>query len=82
MESLKQLLLKCEVYLKEGNWDALISTLSQISEEHIKGLTLEEAQECIRIIEHLTAQGESLRFSLAESLANLRRFKDAYGRAP
>ncbi len=82
MESLKQLLLKCEVYLKEGNWDALISTLSQISEEHIKGLTLEEAQECIRIIEHLTAQGESLRLSLAESMANLRRFKDAYGRAP
>lgn len=82
MESLKQLLIKCEVHLKEGNWDALIDTLSQVSEEHIKNLSLEEAQECMRILEYLRDEAEKSRLKMAESMINLRMFKDSYGKMP
>ncbi len=79
MEDLKQLLLRCEVYLQQGDWDKLIETLNGIGQEHFKKLDLQTAQECVRIIEHLIAEGERARNKLAENLVNLKRFKQGYG---
>lgn len=79
MEDLKQLLLRCEVYLQQEDWDKLIETLSSINQEHMENLDLQTAQECLRILEHLIAGGEVLRNKLAEGLVNLKRFKESYG---
>ncbi len=79
MENLKQLLLQCEIYLQQEDWDRLIETLNSIEQEHFNGLDLQTAQECLRILEHLIAEGEKVRNKLAENLVNLKRFKEGYG---
>ncbi|MFN7065980.1 MAG: hypothetical protein ACK4OF_07530 [Aquificaceae bacterium] len=76
MENLKQLLLRCEVYLKEGEWDKLLEALSAITQEHIHELDPKTAEDCIRILNHLIEEGEGVRNKMAESLINIKRFKE------
>lgn len=78
MENLKQLLLQCEVYLQQGDWDKLIEVLNGITQEHIENLDLETAKECYRILEHLIKEVEHIRNKMAESLINFKRFKEGY----
>ncbi len=78
MEDLKKLLLQCEVYLRQGDWDKLIDVLNGITQEHIESLDLETARECFRILEYLIREGEQIRNKMAESLVNFRRFKEGY----
>ncbi len=79
MEDLKQLLLQCEMYLQQGDWDRLMEALSSIQQEHINSLDLKTAQECLKILEHLITQGEEVRNKLAEALVNIKKFKESYG---
>ncbi|WPM32375.1 hypothetical protein IAE16_01545 [Hydrogenobacter sp. T-2] len=79
MEDLKQLLLRCEIYLQQEDWDKLIETLSGIKEEHINNLDAQSAQECLRILEYLITQGEEVRNRLSEALVNIKRFRGGYG---
>ncbi len=78
MENLKRLLLQCELCLEQGDLDRLLELLGSIKEEDFKALDLQEAQECMRILEHMISRGEALRNSMAESLINLKRFKEGY----
>ena len=78
MEDLKQLLLQCEIYLQQQDWDKLIETLSGIKEEHINNLDVQTAQECLRILEYLITQGEKVRNKLAEALVNIKRLGETY----
>ncbi len=78
MESLKQLLLSCQVYLQEGEWDKLTEALGSIRQEQIENLDLSTAQECLNILEHLIKDAEDARNKIAENLVNLRKFKEGY----
>ncbi len=78
MESLKQLLLSCQVYLQEGDWDKLTEALGSIRQEQIENLDLSTAQECLNILEHLIKDAEDARNKIAENLVNLRKFKEGY----
>ncbi len=78
MESLKQLLLSCQVYLQEGDWDKLTEALGSIRQEQIENLDLATAQECLNILEHLIKDAEDARNKIAENLVNLRKFKEGY----
>ncbi len=78
MEDLKKLLLQCEVYLQQRDWDRLIEVLESITQEHIEGLDLETVKECYRILQHLIREGEEVRNKMAEGLLNFRRFKEGY----
>ena len=53
MENLKKLLLQCETYLQQGDWDKAIDVLNSITQEQIESLDLETAKECVRILDHL-----------------------------
>lgn len=79
MENLKQLLLQCEIYIQEGDWDKLIEALNSIGQEHINNLDYQTAYECYRILEHLIAEGEKARNRLAEAMVNIKKFKESYG---
>lgn len=79
MEDLKNLLLQCEVYLQQGEWDKLIEALNSIKQEDIEKLDIKTAEECLRILNYLIKEGEELRNRMAESLVNLKRFKEGYG---
>lgn len=78
MEDLKQLLLQCEVYMQEENWDRLIEMLQGISEGHFTSLSLEEARECLLILNHLITVAEAKKLSIAENLVNLKKFREGY----
>ncbi|HAV39676.1 MAG: hypothetical protein AB1353_05445 [Aquificota bacterium] len=78
MENLKKLLLQCEVYLQQGDWDKLIEVLNGVTQEHIESLDLETAQECYRILEHLIKESQQIRNKMAESLINFKKFKEGY----
>lgn len=74
-ESLKEILLKCEIYLEEDNYDALIESLEKVASFDIKNLTKEEYEEALRIIEFLIKKAEDKKLSIAEKLMNFQRFK-------
>ncbi len=74
-ENLKQLLLKCQVYMQEENFDALIQTLENIPA--IENMSLEEAKECLAILNHLLSQAEGKRNQIAQTLVNIRKFMDS-----
>ncbi len=75
MEDLKRSLLKCQLLLEEGKWDALLEELSKVSS--FEGLSLDEARECLALLDHLIGQAEEKRNQIAQTLANIRRFKES-----
>ncbi|MCS6998429.1 MAG: hypothetical protein RMH93_03845 [Aquificaceae bacterium] len=79
MEDLKRLLLECQLYLQQGDWDRLVERLSSVSSEDIEKLDLKTAQECLAILEHLIREGEEHRNRIATTLVNLKKFKESYG---
>ncbi|RMH79571.1 MAG: hypothetical protein D6674_07230 [Acidobacteria bacterium] len=78
MEDLKQILLQCEVYVQEENWDRLMQALQGISEEHLMSLGLENAKDCLSILNHLISLAETKRLNIAENLVNLKKFREGY----
>ncbi|MCX8164173.1 MAG: hypothetical protein N3D14_02110 [Aquificaceae bacterium] len=78
MESLKQLLLNCQVYLQQGDWDKLLEALDSITQQDIEKLDLKTAEECLGILNYLIKEGEEIRNGIANNLINIKRFKDSY----
>lgn len=76
MEGLKQVLIQCEVYLKQGEWDKLLEALEGITQEQIQELDQKTVEECLRMLNHLIKEGESVRNRIAEGLINIRKFKE------
>ncbi len=76
MESLKQVLMQCEVYLRQGEWDKLLEALEGIKQEQIQELDPKTAEECLGMLNHLIKEGESIRNKMAENLINIRKFKE------
>jgi len=74
-EDLKKLLLKCEVYLEEGDFENLIKTLEKVVSMDLKGMDREEYEEALRIIEFLIDKAEKRKTDVAEKLMNFQRFK-------
>ncbi|MEN3028094.1 MAG: hypothetical protein ABDH29_02490 [Aquificaceae bacterium] len=79
MEDLKRLLLECQLYLQQGDWDRLLERLSSVDPEDIEKLDLNTAQECLAILNHLIKEGEERRNGIATALLNLKKFKESYG---
>ncbi len=74
-EDLKELLTKCQVYLEEGEFDKLIETLQKVASMDLKGLSKEDYEEALRIIEFLIEKAEKKKLDIAEKLMNFQRFK-------
>ncbi|EDP74927.1 hypothetical protein [Hydrogenivirga sp. 128-5-R1-1] len=74
-ENLKEILLKCEVYLEEGNYDALIESLEKLVNLELKDFTKEDYEEALKIIEFLIKKAEDRKLNIAEKLMNFQRFK-------
>jgi len=74
-ENLKDLLLKCEVYLEEGDFDNLIETLNKVVSMDFKDLKKEDYEEALKIIEFLIDKAEKKKLDIAEKLMNFQRFK-------
>ncbi len=74
-EDLKSLLLKCQIMLEEGDLDGLIKTLEKINSMDLRGLTKEEYEEALRIIEFLIKKAEEKKIDIAEKLMNIQKFK-------
>lgn len=75
MESLKALLLECQLLIKEEKWEEAISKLKSLSEEHFKNLTLEEAKECLNLLNFLIQQTEEKKLQIAQTMVNINRLK-------
>lgn len=78
MEDLKTLLQRCEEYLQKEDWDGLIDLLGKVGEEHIRGLDLNTARECLDLLERLIREGEERRNRVAEALINIKKLKEGY----
>ncbi len=74
-ESLKELLLKCEVYLEEGDFDSLVDTLEKLASVDLKNLSKEDYEEALRIVDFLIKRAEEKRDNVAQKLMNFQRFK-------
>jgi len=74
-EGLKELLLKCEIYLEEGDFDNLIRTLEKVISSDFKNMSREDYEEALRIIEFLIEKAERKKADIAEKLMNFQRFK-------
>jgi len=74
-EDLKELLLKCEVYLEEGDFDNLIETLNKVVSMDLKDLKKEDYESALKIIEFLIEKAEKKKLDIAEKLMNFQRFK-------
>ncbi len=74
-KSFKELLLRCEVYLEEENYDSLIETLEKLMSVDISKLSKEEYEEALRIVEFLIKRAEEKKLKIAEKIMNFQRFK-------
>ncbi len=76
-KTLKDLLLECELLLKERKFDELINKCQAIKEIDFKSenMSVEEAKECLRIINHLIETAEKERTEMANTVVNINRFK-------
>ncbi len=74
-EDLKKLLLKCEIYLEEGDFDKLIRTLERIASMDLKNMRREDYEEALRLIEFLIEKAEKKKIDIAEKLMNFQRFR-------
>ncbi len=74
-EDLKELLTRCQVYLEEGDFDKLIETLEKVASMDLKGLSREEYEEALKIIEFLIEKAEKKKLDIAEKLMNFQRFR-------
>jgi len=74
-EGLKELLLKCEVYLEEGDFDNLIETLNKVVSMDLKDLKKEDYESALKIIDFLIEKAEKKKLDIAEKLMNFQRFK-------
>ena len=75
-ETPKDLLTKCQIYLEDGNYDLLISTLEKLTSANLENMTKEECEEAIKIVDFLIERAEKKRLRIAEKLINFRKFKD------
>ncbi len=74
-QSLKQLLTKCQLLLEEGDFDTLNETIKKVMELDLSGLSREEFEEAINIIDFLIQRAQEKREDIAQKLANFQRFK-------
>ena len=74
-ESLRDILLKCQVYLEEGDYDNLIKSLERILELDLSNLKKEDYEEALRIIDFLIEKAEKKKLDIAQKLMNFQKFK-------
>lgn len=74
-DSIKDKLLKCEVYLEEGDFDNLIKSLEEVLSSDLQNLTKEDYEESLRIIEFLIQKAEEKKLDIAQKLMNFQKFK-------
>lgn len=72
---LRELLLKCQLHLQEGDLDSLIETLDRVMELDLSGLSEEEYSEALRLVEFLIERAKEKRDEISQKLVNFQRFK-------
>ena len=73
MANLKLSLLELQKVLQEGDLDKLLEGIQSLPS--LEGLTLEEAQECLRILDHLILLAQEKQNQIVQALVNIKRFK-------
>ena len=75
MANLKLSLLELQKVLQEGDLDKLLEGIQNLPS--FEGLTLEEAQECLKILDYLILLAQEKQNQIAQALVNIKRFKGA-----
>ncbi len=73
----KELLLECELLLKEKKYEELIKLCQKLQDMDFKESfqNKEEAEECLKIINYLIESAEKERTEIANIFVNMNRFK-------
>ncbi len=72
---LKELLVKCELLLEEGDFEALNATLKEILAMDFSSLNGKDFEEAVRIIDFLLSKAEDKKQDIAQKLVNFQKFK-------
>ncbi len=75
MKSLKDWLLACNQSLEKGDFENLLGHIREASRAPLTNLSLEEARECLELLEQLVNQAENLRLQVSETLEDLEKIK-------
>ncbi len=76
-KTVKELLLECEVLLKEKKYDEAVKLCTQLREIDFKNSIndMEEAKECLKILDYLIEMAEKERTEIANVFVNINKFK-------
>ncbi|WP_461830226.1 hypothetical protein [Aquifex sp.] len=76
MVSYKEQLLNCQKYLSEGNYDKLLTELEKLKEIPLEGMTREEAEEALRILDFLISEVQKHQEEIFTKMVNYQKFKN------
>ncbi|GAB6065969.1 hypothetical protein JCM9492_10610 [Aquifex pyrophilus] len=76
MNPYKEKLLKCQKLLSENKYEELLKEIEELSKMNPEGMTKEEAQESLRILDFLISEVEKRREELFNRMMNYQRFKN------
>lgn len=76
MANYKETLLNCQKYLSEGNYEKLLEELEKLKEIPPEGMTKEEAQETLRILDFLISEVQKHQEEIFTKMVNYQKFKN------
>lgn len=76
MASYKERLLNCQKFLAEGDYDGLLAEIEKLKEVPLEGMTKEEAQEALRILDFLISEVQKHQEELFTKMVNYQKFKN------
>ncbi len=76
MASYKEHLQNCQKYLSEGNYEKLLSELEKLKETPLEGMTKEEAEEALRILDFLISEVQKHQEEIFTKMVNYQKFKN------
>ncbi|GEM_PF-663264 len=76
LEEIKEKLSGCQVYLEEGEYDKLLTSLEEISSTDFSDLSTQEAEEILKMLNFLIEKAQSKRQEIAGKLVNFSRFRE------
>jgi len=76
MNKYKELLLECQKLLNQGDFDNLVKKIEELAKTQPQGLTKEEAEEALRILDFLISEVGKKQQELFNKMVNYQKFKN------
>lgn len=76
MATYKELLLNCQKYLSEGNYDKLLEELEKLRNTPVEEMSKEEAEEALRLLDFLITEVEKHQEEIFTKMVNYQKFKN------